>query len=521
VELTESSVSATIGELVEELNGHVSVGISDDFFSAGMDSLQALHLRRALVPRFPRMSITMRDIYSNPSIKLLTEAILNKTTGADAPTSGPNVKDIVSEYVKSYETEIDALASARKTAGRDEKQVAQPNEVFLLTGSTGALGSYLLQVLLDSSASHIFCFNRVADSKSEQEKRNASRDLPTDFPPSRVTFLTGDLTRPSFCLSPSTFDALLASVTHVIHNAWPVDFNRCLHSFRINMDGILSLVSFSARSKNCASIQFLSSIAAIANYSNISSSTSNSDVPETVLFNFATPALTGYGQSKYVTERILDSAARKLDIKTSTIRIGQVAGAANTKRGWSRNEWFPSLVVSSLYISALPQTLGSSDASNSIDWIPIDQRAEIVVELTRAPTKSGIEEMYHVLHPTPLVWKTILQQVKRSLESVAASRTVGACAEINVIPYSDWFRLLQEKSTSASVEGAKITTEVVNANPAIKLLGFYEALLAGDQLKARLSLEKTLMVSAKMQALEPIKTEWVDGWVKYWLSALV
>jgi thioester reductase-like protein len=98
------------------------------------------------------------------------------------------------------------------------------------------------------------------------------------------------------------------------------------------LDGILGLASFAARSKNSASIQFLSSIAATANYSKTSESEFSSEVPETILLDPGTPASTGYGQSKYVGERILASAARKLDIKTSTIRIGQVAGAAKTKR---------------------------------------------------------------------------------------------------------------------------------------------------------------------------------------------
>jgi hypothetical protein len=78
--------------------------------------------------------------------------------------------------------------------------------------------------------------------------------------------------------------------------------------------------------------------------------------------------------------------------------------------------------------------------------------------------------------------------------------------------------LLQKTIIGNIKEEPTVIAEAVNANPAIKLLNFYEALWAGDQAKARLSLEKTLKVSEKMQALKPIEMEWVSGWVKDWLQ---
>jgi hypothetical protein len=51
--------------------------------------------------------------------------------------------------------------------------------------------------------------------------------------------------------------------------------------------------------------------------------------------------------------------------------------------------------------------------------------------------------------------------------------------------------------------------------PAIKLFHFHEILLAGDQAKGRLSLEKILKVSGMMQALKPIEVEWVDECLFY------
>jgi hypothetical protein len=115
--------------------------------------------------------------------------------------------------------------------------------------------------------------------------------------------------------------------------------------------------------------------------------------------------------------------------------------------------------------------LGSSGAFDTIDWIPIDQLAKIVVELSRIRINNGAEEIYHVVHPTPLTWKTIMPHIRSALEAAAILRRSDELSEIHIIPYLDWFRLLQKSASNAN-ERNMVTAEDVHANPAIKLLDF-------------------------------------------------
>jgi hypothetical protein len=46
---------------------------------------------------------------------------------------------------------------------------------------------------------------------------------------------------------------------------------------------------------------------------------------------------------------------------------------------WNKHEWFPSLVLSSLYVGALPDDIGST--LGRIDWVLVDLLAGVLVDL--------------------------------------------------------------------------------------------------------------------------------------------
>ena len=60
----------------------------------------------------------------------------------------------------------------------------------------------------------------------------------------------------------------------------------------------------------------------------------------------------GYGESKWVGEKILEVAAAETGLTTIIVRVGQISGGRNGY--WHQKEWFPSLVRSSLFLHAFP-----------------------------------------------------------------------------------------------------------------------------------------------------------------------
>jgi hypothetical protein len=65
---------------------------------------------------------------------------------------------------------------------------------------------------------------------------------------------------------------------------------------------------------------------------------------------------TGYSESKWVAERILDTAAERTALRPVVVRLGQVCGDGSGT--WNEKEWFPSLVKSALTLGCLPSLDG-------------------------------------------------------------------------------------------------------------------------------------------------------------------
>lgn len=260
------------------------------------------------------------------------------------------------------------------------------SEVIILTGSTGTLGSHILQNLLSNpDVKHIYCLNRSEESKDLQKKRNSIANIPTDFPPARVTFLTVDLSRSNFFLFNYTFAEMSTSVTMIIHAAWPVNFNLSLDSFRPQLMGLVNLISFAAQSstqhrpRRPPPLFFISSISSVMI---ASTSAPTEPIQETLDPNSAVSSTlpNGYASSKSIAEHLLDHAASTLNLPTSFVRVGQLAGPVSSPSDgvWNSKEWFPSLVTSSAYLHALPQNLGSMER---VDWVPVDLAARVLIDM--------------------------------------------------------------------------------------------------------------------------------------------
>lgn len=67
----------------------------------------------------------------------------------------------------------------------------------------------------------------------------------------------------------------------------------------------------------------------------------------------------GYGESKWVSERILSIIASKTTLTATSIRCGQMTGGQSG--AWNQHEWFPSLVKSSIALGMFPAGEGVSD----------------------------------------------------------------------------------------------------------------------------------------------------------------
>lgn len=191
--------------------------------------------------------------------------------------------------------------------------------IVLLTGSTGSIGSNILASLLsERKVVQIYALSRQSTTE-DRRLRTAfeDRSLPVSLlDDSRLSILVGDVTQPNWALDKAQYDEVqyslplyysalrgaiqvLSSVTHIVHNAWTINFNLPLSSYEAQISGVRSLVNVCANAPQSIQIIFTSSIGVATGWD-----VSKGPVPERILDDPEVAVASGYTASKYVSEQV-------------------------------------------------------------------------------------------------------------------------------------------------------------------------------------------------------------------------
>ena len=497
VEFDITDLEQSVSRVIRRATGNADIRPEDDFFSRGMDSLQVIQTARLLRLGLEDSgirpeSLAPSTIYTRPTIVQLSAAIEELAQDSRKPT-----KTDENARVARMAVMIDKFsASLQPKEARNDIRRETPR-VVVLTGSTGALGSYLLEAFaLCEDITHIYCLNRSTEPKQRQAQMSGSRDLAAQWDTQRVEFLTCDFAKSDLGLGHQQYTNILKDVNLIVHNAWQVDFNLSLESYEpVHIQGVRNLIDFAINSHHQARIFFISSIGTVMNWS----AQRKGQVPEEVFDGFSLPPGMGYAESKFVAERLLAIANTKCNIPVSICRVGQIAGPVLGSKGiWSKQEWFPSLTMSSRHLGIIPDTLGNMEV---INWIPIDIICIIIVELAVQAVAPGIPtaRTYHAVNPSVTTWTAILPYVKTAMHP-----------EPNVVSLATWIKELKASARSSH------TVQDLQANPALKLIGFYENLLNVDNASAGLETKQSERASSTLRELGPIRGEWVTKWMDQW-----
>jgi thioester reductase-like protein len=468
-----------------------------DFFTVGIDSMQVINASRLLRAgleaagvRVDASALATRVIYGHPTSRRLAEylfSVVNKagqdgTTGeAQQPEEDRAIDAILQKYTRNM-----PLARANKPPPADEDQV------IVITGTTGALGSYMLDLAISCSrVKGIICLNRSDDAKERQRKGNGERGLSTDF--SKAEFLRADMSSYDLGLDKETYERLLRDVDRVIHNQWPVNFNMPVESFDPHIRGVRNLADFSCKATKRVPVVFISSIATVDAWKR------PEPVPEQSLHDLDI-STGGYGRSKLVSSLILEKASEISGVPAEIIRVGQIGGPSGEKGCWNRQEWLPSIVASSVYLGVLPDSLGQM---TTIDWTPIEGIAKLVLEVSGVTCNVSIGDIngyFHGINPSRTQWKTL----------------AGAVKEF----YGDRIKkLVSLDEWVSALERSQSNTEDISKNPGVKLLDTYKtwarAAKEGQRYVA-METSRTTSRSKTMREMHAVTPELMKNWCRQW-----
>ena len=414
----------------------------DDFFEHGMDSLEATRLARSLgrLPNakdFPGLPLGISQplfIYRNPTLGRLATAMIGGPTFAELDRS-----------LRMQRLRTKHVQELRLCQDLSQKE----QSVVLLTGSTGSLGAHLLHDLANNqSVERVICVNRASPKsgselkataalRDRQERVNARHGLAfSNEMWNKIELIGSDISSQGLGLKPESRSQIAGQVTHILHNAWPMDFQRTLESFEGQVRAVRNLLDLAKDAKNSQrgrkpKLIFLSSIAVAGRYPGRlvleqSLSDPNSTVPM------------GYAEAKWVCEEVLASAVESMGDKVEPviIRIGQLSGSSTTGY-WNPNEHLAAIMRSSRDIAALPALQGvrslalelsftRTDNRQTFSWLPVDVAAKVINEISLANRSQ--ERYYHVENPVRQRWSDFLDYLRYNLQAMFPK----------TLPFEEW-----------------------------------------------------------------------------------
>ncbi|KAM0798210.1 hypothetical protein BDR22DRAFT_823561 [Usnea florida] len=471
------------------------INANQDLFHLGLDSLKANQMANLLRARL-EAEVTLgglewlkaKTIYRYPTVEKLTIEIIRSLD----PDSGSSRGGLDYLQIPNMATILEGYTSMLN--GQRSTKSSMPDRHhnglhIALTGSSGSLGSQILKQFPKSTPlATIYCLDRPNSPRAErlgQVSEESRGSL-------KVYHLTVDLLLPHFGLPEDMYNLLGSNVNIFIHAAYPVDFNLSLSSFDLSLRAIVSICHWSLSCQKRPRIIFISSVSSVVNYP--SDSTERAPVvPEELVEDYTSAAPMGYGQSKLIAENILGKAASQSGVRTSILRVGQIAGSTQIEdAAWPEREWFPSLVKTCRSLKMVP------DGLPTVDWIPIDLAAKIVLELALADSEDDGLKVYNVINPRPTSWSTLVPSV------------LTMCGPHSlVVSLHEWLGEL-DQTTAPSEEDFR-------ERPAHKLLDFFTYLSQLNNSEGvGYATTRLKEVSASARGLEAVGSRWMETWGQQW-----
>jgi hypothetical protein len=192
-------------------------------FNLGIDSQLALAIRHDLSKRLGK-SITLSTIFENPSICQLA-GVLEPTLVCSKSKNTPMTFDqIIKKMISKLEFEFQIWAP--RVFNSADPPISNETETVLLTGSTGSMGTALLEALSYSSrVTKIYALVRGPNHSNRLKQSLERRGIdPSILDKGNIEVLNFNMQDPLLGLDTESYHKLAENVTMVVQNAWNMDF---------------------------------------------------------------------------------------------------------------------------------------------------------------------------------------------------------------------------------------------------------------------------------------------------------
>lgn len=223
-----------IAQIFENLLAISPIGIEDNFFDIGGDSLLAMSLQLELLKI--KINISYSDIFMYPTIKELAEHILSKTK--------QSMEKIDTKELDKFNTILDNTTKLPATI--EKKEIGN----LLLTGVTGFLGAHILDSFLKNEKGVVYCLIRNEPGLTIHQKLLGKLhyyfdEKYDDLVGNRIIPIQSDISIANLELEKKELQELADKVDVVINSAAKVSHYGNYGDYKkINVDGVQNLIDF-------------------------------------------------------------------------------------------------------------------------------------------------------------------------------------------------------------------------------------------------------------------------------------
>lgn len=378
-----SAVEREVAEIWSHLLGIRPVGIHDDFFELGGDSLLAIRVAADVRERLGK-GVEPGLVARCRTIAAFARAMDDRATPVNGTGGGPDLRSAV-------------RAAHARLAGLTviPRQTMPAASCVLVTGGTGHLGPYLVNALLAAQPATVAVLVRAGgpdDAATRLRTALRRRGLWSGRAGERLVALPGNVSAPGLGLSSMDRRWLTERVRAIYHAAAEVNFLLPYERLeRANVRGTEAAIELALASG--ARLHHLSTLGVL-----YSTDIGHRALGEEPLGPDPGLLATGYLQTKWVAERIVQLSAEN-DLAATVYRLGMVAGDSVTGR-CNGADLFWRVVATCALIGKVPQR----DATVTI--ASVDKTANALVALAQDEEAQGRTGVRHVV-PAPVGWRTI------------------------------------------------------------------------------------------------------------------
>ena len=396
----ETQLQKQLCAFFETVLGIDSVGITDNFFDFGGDSLKAIEL----VSKAHNGGIyfSLQNVFDYPTVKELCECI---ESGDRQIVSFDNIDFSKADSVLSRNT-IEQIAKPAKT------QVGN----ILLAGATGFLGIHILADYLDNDSGTAYCLVRGNDNNDSASRLRemlrfyfGDKYADTD----RVEVVCADLQRDGFDLSTVKYEELLKKVDTVINCAASVKhYGSYKYFYEVNVETVKRLIEFCKESGSKLIHTSTLSVSGNSFGDEFDGYVSKEEKHfyESSLY-IGQPLDNVYARSKFEAEKaVLDAMAEGL--KANIMRMGNLTNRLSDgqfQRNYESNAFLRRL-GGIIELGKVPDYLVKDDLYS--EFTPIDEAANAVMTIARH--FSAKQTVFHI-NSTKVVYLGKLLQMFNEL----------------------------------------------------------------------------------------------------------